>query len=197
MVFPLHVFEPRYRAMIKHCLDNQVPVAICHTEKVLHHTEPSEVLEEALNTNQDTYKPKSVFSAGPCELYETLDDGRLLINVYVSRRYRLNEITQTLPFNIAQCDELHDEPLNEEELSELDQLKDKVMHRLIALSSNEQDVLEILESEAWQTMPASEFSFAVFGLIQVDPEVQQSLLETTNPIQRLDTMLSILNDIKP
>ncbi|MCL1488194.1 MAG: LON peptidase substrate-binding domain-containing protein [Marinobacter sp.] len=34
-VFPLHVFEPRYRAMIQHCLETDTLLAICHTEKTV------------------------------------------------------------------------------------------------------------------------------------------------------------------
>ena len=33
-VFPLHVFEPRYREMIQRCLDENKLVAICHPSSV-------------------------------------------------------------------------------------------------------------------------------------------------------------------
>jgi Lon protease-like protein len=193
MIFPLHVFEPRYRAMIKHCLDHKLPVAICHTEKILHHTEHHEDLKEALSSNQDTYKPKTIFSAGQCELYETLEDGRMLINVHVDKRYKLNNLIQTLPFNIADCQELIDQPISDVELQKLEQLKDKVMHRLLALSSEEKDVQDMLRSPKWEDMGAQEFSFAIFGLIQMEPDVQQSALEEIQATERLQLMLNILN----
>lgn len=179
--------------MIKHCLEHKMPVAICHTEKILHHSEHHEDLEEALSSNQDTYKPKSVFSAGQCELYETLEDGRMLINVHVDKRYKLKNLIQTLPFNIAECDELKDEVLSEKDFQELEQLKDKVMHRLLALASDEPDVQEVLNSQGWKDMTPLEFSFAVFGLIRLDPNDQQAILEQTQAIQRLKIMLDVLN----
>lgn len=192
MIFPLHVFEPRYRTMIKHCLDNNMPVAICHTEKILHHSEHHADLNEALNSNQDTYKPKSVFSAGFCELYETLEDGRMLVNVHVDTRYKLDQIIQTLPFNIANCHELKDDSEAGSD-SELLELKDKVMHRLLALSSDEEDVLELLQSHEWTTMDPVKFSFAIFGLIRLDANIQQLILEQTQATQRLQMMLDALN----
>ena len=191
MIFPLHVFEPRYRTMIKHCMEHHMPVAICHTEKTLHHSGPHEHLTEALNSNQDTYKPKSVFGAGLCELYETLEDGRMLINVHVDTRYRLRQIQQTLPFNIAECEELKDDPSQDDQ--QLAELKDKVMHRLLALSADEQDVQDILHSQAWEEMEPLKFSFAVFGLIRLEPDIQQAILEQTQAAQRLQLMLNVLN----
>lgn len=192
MIFPLHVFEPRYRTMIKHCLEQNMPVAICHTEKILHHSEHHSDPNEALNSNQDTYKPKSVFGAGLCELYETLEDGRMLINVHVDKRYKLDQISQTLPFNIAECHELKDDPIAEDE-SLLMELKDKIMHRLLAMSADEEDVQELLLSNTWETMSPMKFSFAIFGLIRLEPEMQQLILEQTQATRRLQLMLDALN----
>jgi Lon protease-like protein len=44
-------------------------------------------------------------------------------------------------------------------------------------------------------MPAEKFSFAVTGLLGLDPELKQDLLEMTNPQQRLGTVLELLNGI--
>lgn len=192
-VFPLHVFEPRYRSMIKDCLENNIPVAVCDTEKVLHQIEPMTDLRKSLHSNQSTYKPKSIFSAGQCELHRTLKDGRLFINVHASKRYQLKEIVQTLPYNIAKCEELPDEPLDDNQQQDLEQLKDKVMHRLLALSANDEDVQKVLHSEEWESMSPESFSFAVFGLVEMPPDIQQNLLENTQPVDRLDTLLNLLN----
>ena len=60
---PLHVFEPRYRQMVRHCLDEERLMGVCHVEKVVHRKEREQPLEEALSSNQATYKPLRVFSA--------------------------------------------------------------------------------------------------------------------------------------
>ena len=66
--FPLHVFEPRYRQMVRHCVDKEMLLGVCHTEKILHANDREQTLEEALNRNQATYKPHGIFSAGPVSI---------------------------------------------------------------------------------------------------------------------------------
>lgn len=193
MVFPLHVFEPRYRSMIQHCLDTGMEVAVCHVEKVLHEGEHHQDLEDALQSNQDTYKPKSVFTAGRCELFQTLDDGRLLVNIHTTQRYQLTHIVQTLPFNIAQCEPLEDLPVIDTEHTLLLEYQDKIMHRLLALSAHEPEVHDTLKSDHWQNMDATEFCWQVFCLIGLEPDVQQDILEDRQPVSRLKKLLDILN----
>src|SRR5210317_1249926 len=88
---PLHVFEPRYRQMVRHCIDENMLMGVCHTEKVLHRNQREQTIEEALNSNQATYKPLGIFSAGPVQLLEELDDGRMLIQVDNALRLQLVE----------------------------------------------------------------------------------------------------------
>ena len=192
-VFPLHVFEPRYRTMVKQCLDSNMPIAICHTKKVLHEVKPPPTQEEALQSNQTTYKPFSVFSAGLCEHVSTTNDGRLLVNVYVDRRLILLEEIQTLPFSIGLCDPYLDFILSPEEIAESELLKDKILHRLIAFSANDPQALQRLESEYWQSMPASAFSFEVFSIIRFDGDIQQAILEDRSALSRLQNILNVLN----
>ena len=87
----LHVFEPRYRQMVRHCIDQNLLMGVCHTEKVLHRKDREQTIEEALNSNQTTYKPQGIFSAGAVELLEELEDGRMLIQVDNTIRLKLGE----------------------------------------------------------------------------------------------------------
>jgi Lon protease-like protein len=103
---PLHVFEPRYRKMVQHCLDHQLLMGVCHTEKVLHAPDTTKNLKQALHSNQSTYKPCDIFSAGPVTLLEELEDGRMVIEVNINIRLKLEHEVQTLPFNIWACEEL-------------------------------------------------------------------------------------------
>jgi hypothetical protein len=192
---PLHVFEPRYRQMVRHCIDNQMLMGICHTQKVVHAGSQQQTLQEALNSNQATYKPCTIFSAGPVELLEELEDGRMLIQVDTNIRLQLVDEIQTLPFSIWNCAELPDQPGSDKELLELDLSKEKVLHRLLKLTHSSDKMQDLLNGDYWQTMPAEKFSFAVTGLLGLDPELKQDLLEMTNPQQRLGTVLELLNGI--
>ena len=77
----LHVFEPRYRQMVSYCIEHDLPIGVCHVEKVLHKSKPEQTLVEALNSNQATYKPVPILTAGDVDIIETLADGRLLIEI--------------------------------------------------------------------------------------------------------------------
>ena len=191
----LHVFEPRYRQMVRHCIDNSLLLGVCHTEKVLHTNAKPQTTEEALSSNQSTYKPCAVFSAGPVELVEELEDGRMLINVDHNIRLQLGAEIQTLPFSIWECSELYDKPLDDGEMSELELGKEKVLHRLLTLTHDLEAVQQVLHDDFWQSMPALQFSFAVTGLLGTDPDVKQQMLEMTDPQQRLTSVLALLNSV--
>ena len=52
-----------------------MPMGICHTTGVVHAVDNQQTKEEALNSNQATYKPCDIFSAGPVDLLQEFDDG--------------------------------------------------------------------------------------------------------------------------
>ena len=90
--FPLHVFEPRYRDMVNYCVEHNVPMAITHIESVVKHAKSNQTVAEAMQSNQATYKPYTIFSAGQVELIDTLEDGRMMIEVHLTDRlYALSE----------------------------------------------------------------------------------------------------------
>jgi Lon protease-like protein len=194
---PLHVFEPRYRQMVRHCMDQNLLMGVCHTEKVVHQREREQTVEEALNSNQATYKPRGIFSAGPVQLLRELDDGRMLVQVDNEVRLQLGEEKQTLPFSIWACEALLDEALDEAGELALKQSQAKILKRLLAITHDNEQAQETLNNDHWQAMPAHEFSFAAAGLLEMTPETSQMLLEMTNAQMRLDTVLGMINAISP
>ncbi len=193
---PLHVFEPRYRKMVKYCIDNNVMLGVCHTEKVVHANTRDQTQQEALNSNQSTYKPCAVFSAGAVELLEEMDDGRMAIMVNFEIRLRLKQEQQTLPFNIWSCEPYEDDQLGDDQLGLLRQSHEKIMQRLLSISDGNDEVQKMLSDDNWQKMSPVEFSFLVNGLIGMPAEIKQDLLEMRQPQQRLDTILEMVNSIQ-
>ncbi|MBL4868119.1 MAG: LON peptidase substrate-binding domain-containing protein [Pseudomonadales bacterium] len=192
--FPLHVFEPRYRAMVKHCIDNRMLMGVCHTQKVVREAKSGQSREEALRSNQATYKPYQVFSAGPCELVRTLADGRMAIIVHLEKRYQLVEEVQTLPFSVYQCDEFLDEEYSEDQKHQAELIRDKIITRLNALTHDIPELQKELAKESWRNKEAYDFSFELFGLLRMPPDVLQNILEMRTTDQRLDAMLRIMNN---
>jgi len=193
----LHVFEPRYRKMVKYCIDHNMMMGVCHTEKVVHAKTQNQTQEEVLSSNQSTYKPCAVFSAGKVELLEEMDDGRMVILVNFETRLKLQKERQTLPFNIWTCKPYEDEPLEDEYLvGSLKQTHEKIMQRLMTISYGNDEVQKMLAKEHWQNMSSIEFSFLVNGLIAMPTEIKQDLLEMRRPQERLDAILKMVNSIK-
>ena len=192
---PLHVFEPRYRKMVRHCLEHQLLMGVCHTEKVLHASDNQQSLETALHTNQATYKPCDIFSAGPVTLVEELEDGRMVIEVDTNIRLRLHSEVQTLPFNIWICEEWPDQPLTEQSKLILEQSQQKILQRLVVMTHGNAEFQEVLKGDYWQQKAADEFSFCVMGMLGMDADLQQELLEMTSPTARLEQILTILNSL--
>ncbi|GGY35107.1 ATP-dependent protease [Bacterioplanes sanyensis] len=192
-VFPLHVFEPRYRRMIAHCLETQTPVAICHTKALLSEGKAHDSVAQALNSDQATYRPYDVVSAGQCELIERTDDGRMYLNVHIEQRYRIVRECQLLPYQVYEAEVFNDISPTDTEMQENQQLKEKIMHRLAALAADMEGVQQLLTSPEWQHKDASAFSFELFGLVRFDAELLQHILEMPSAHQRLQTTLELLN----
>lgn len=192
-VVPLHVFEPRYRKMIQHCIDHEMLLGIAHTERVISEPQPKDNLKDALSSNAATYKPYSVFTAGVCSVNETLDDGRLLIEVTMTGRYRTIDKIQTLPFEIHRCEAYQDNPLTADSEQKAAQLKQKILHRLTALLADDNELQELLNSPVITESSVTNFSFEIFQLIRLAPSDLQKALEARNPSERLAIILDRLN----
>jgi Lon protease-like protein len=195
-VFPLHVFEPRYRKMIHYCLENNHLLGICHTQKVVKNAKDNQTIEEALQSNQATYKPFEIFSAGECELLNTLEDGRMYLKVHMKARYKTIKELQTLPFSIYACEIYPDESLGIYALNKLGQLKEKILNRLQVMANHNTDVQALLSSPKWMEKDPVDFSFEIFGLLNFGAEGQQKVLEMTSPQMRLQYLLDLLNGVR-
>ena len=191
----LHVFEPRYRQMVSYCIEHDLPIGVCHVEKVLHKSKPEQTLVEALNSNQATYKPVPILTAGDVDIIETLADGRLLIEINLNQRFQLVEQVQTLPFFIYTADRYDDITLISEQIEKAEIAKHKVLKRLQALASEVPELSQLLASPEWQTKTPEQLSYQLFQFIQIDSDVMQAILEEKTAEQRLILLLEVLNKI--
>lgn len=178
--------------MVHHCIDNQLPIGVCHTEKRLSEGRKKDTLEEALNSNQDTYKPHRVFSAGDCELVKTLDDGRLLINVFSTERYQAIEEIQTLPFLIYACEPLPDELPDEEAMQMAGKLQTVIIDRLKLLLAGRDQAEKTLDLLEWEEKDPVLFGYELMSILDIDADMQQSVLEMISVVDRLETIRQIL-----
>jgi len=100
-VLPLHVFETRYRAMVKDALaaDGTIAVALL---------QPGWDRRYAGNPE---YFP--VATAGRMEEIETTPDGRYYFKLAGSVRVRLGEVVRDAPYRLVRAEEIPERPVDE------------------------------------------------------------------------------------
>lgn len=188
-VIPLHVFEPRYRQLVQDCLENDRMLGVCHTRKTIRDAPKNQSAAEKLSSNQATYQPQEVFSAGACKLIETTPDGRLLAEIHVEQRLIIKQEMQTLPYKIVLCEALEDETDSEQEESE--KLMQQIIDTLVPIVAKQStDVAEGLRANE---MDPTTFSFQIFQFLRFDPDLMQSILETRSTYKRLKMIWQIID----
>lgn len=190
---PLHVFEPRYRQLVNDCVKESRMVGISHVVKTIHDPGRKRTPEQALRSNQATYQPQRIFSAGHCEILETTPDGRLLAKVDVVERLVLLDEIQSLPYRIVTCQRVPDNEVGDS-TSDLEALQTRIHNRLIELIRGEsQELAETLSLPSWRTLSPADYSFKVFQFFRLDPDVMQSILEERDPAARLKAIWMVLS----
>lgn len=191
-IVPLHVFEPRYRQLIHDCVENRRMVGVCHTVKAIHQPSKAQTLEQALSSNQTTYKPQEIFSAGDCEIIETTSDGRIIASIAMRERLMLIDEVQSLPYRIVSCESLPDD---QDKLdSDAEQaLQASINGRLIELiGARDAELAREFQDPQWLALDPAAFSFRVFQYLKFDADVMQEILEMRSAHARLELVWSIL-----
>jgi len=189
-VVPLHVFEPRYRQMINDCVRDKRMIGVCHTRKTIREAKPNQTASEAMNSNQATYLPQEIFSAGYCEVIETMEDGRIMAEIRIEHRLQIVREIQSLPYRIVASESLHD-------IIETDQPVDAIEQRnqelqilinaklLVMIGSENPEFAALISGAEWQSMTPEVFSFTLFQTLRFDPDFMQSILESRSTQERL------------
>jgi Lon protease-like protein len=187
---PLHVFEPRYRKMIHDCVAEKIRIAVTHTQKVIAESKvsPDAPLSERLNSNQKTYLPYPIFSAGFARIVETLPDGRMLVEIEMDQRYELVEELQSVPYKIVRCRSFEDEV--EPPTTHVRQQLDKILVALAAESDAE--LLQHLKSDQWLSQSDFRYSFMIYRIVKLEPDYLQKVLELKRASERITFLSDLL-----
>ena len=194
----LHVFEPRYRAMVRHCLDHNLMLAVAHTKKAINH-EPAKIkpsnesLADAMDSNQTSYEPHEIFSAGPLELLEETKDGRMYINITFIDRLQWLETQQEVPFKVVLCERLSDATDVDPATSEL--LAERINEMLLHISKSHSPKLhELMNKPEWANMTPTDFSYQLFTYFKFNADFMQTALEQPSTEARLSLIWQGLNE---
>ena len=160
---PLHIFEERYKQMVNECLEDE--------------TEFGMVLADESGTREIGCTARIV------ELVERYEDGRLVILVEGSRRFRLNNIMTGKPYYVGEVEYLEDE--TEEDVVALAEECIKLLERVVEAATEGSVGIEI-------EPPYRNLSFAIAGRIEFDLETRQQILELPTERERLEKVRELL-----
>lgn len=164
---PLHIFEDRYKQMVDECLEGE--------------SEFGMVLADDSGTREVGCTARIV------ELVERYDDGRMLILVEGSRRFKLNNVLTGKPYYVGEVDYLQeDEP--GEEITGLAEECVVLLERVVEAATEGSVDIEI---EA----PYRNLSFAIAGRIEFDLETRQQILELATEKERLEKVKGLLSQV--
>jgi Lon protease-like protein len=175
MLLPLHIFEPRYREMIKHCLDGDRTFGVC-----------------LIASGPEVGGDANPFPVGTtCEIrtVEPLEDGRMHLVTFGVERFRIRKLIREQAYLEAEVESVPDE-----EPPELGDLPDAVRE------ATEQYVRRALaaQGEANQEFDLPEDPVALSHLIgfvvPAEPRIRQELLETS-VAERLRRGLELLREV--
>ena len=173
---PLHIFEERYRLMMRHCLDGDRRFGVVLISS------GSEVGEPAV--------PEAVGTIGKIDQARTLDDGRMVIGVEGEQRFRIVEIVEQLPYIIAEVIPLEDDGasvVDESLVADVRQVAKEHMQMLIALRG------EWVQPPGLPTDPV-QLRYSVGSQLQREVIGKQGVLEADDISNALQLALRLLNE---
>ena len=173
---PLHIFEERYRLMMRHCLDGDRRFGVVLISS------GSEVGEPAV--------PEAVGTIAKIDEVRSLDDGRLLIGVVGERRYRVLQIVERLPYITAEVLPLEDDSatvVDESLVADVRQAAKEHMQMLIALRG------ERIQPPGLPTDPV-QLRYSVGFQLQGEVIGKQGILEMDDTASALRLALRLLNE---
>ena len=160
---PLHIFEERYKQMVNECLEQE--------------SEFGMVLADESGTRQVGCTARIV------ELVERYEDGRMLILVEGSRRFRLNNVLTGRPYYVGEIDFFEEE--EEEDVGTLAEECIALLERVVEAATEGSVGIEI-------EPPYRNLSFAIAGRVEFEPDTRQQILELTSERERLEKVKELL-----
>ena len=162
---PLHIFEDRYKQMVNECLNAK--------------TEFGMIFADDSGTRQVGCTARIV------ELVERYDDGRLVILVEGSQRFKLNNVLSGKPYYVGDIEYLEDGP--QEDVSALAEECVALLERVVAAATEGSVDIEI-------EPPYLNLSFVIAGRIEFDLETRQQILELATERERLIKVKELLTE---
>jgi uncharacterized protein len=179
-LMPLHIFEPRYRLLIRRCLERQRPFGI--------------VLIRDGPEVGDGAKPYDVGTEAKIVAQSPLPDGRSYIVTRGERRFAVESvIADAEPYLMGQVRYL-DEPEGDCAVDRAGVAREALGAYLLAVVAVTEDARgERALADDLRNAPPRDLAYRIAGSLAVDAPQQQALLELETAAARLEEETRILN----
>ncbi len=164
----IHIFETRYREMVKMCLDSNSSFVI-----------------SLIASGREVGEPATAYAVGTlAEIvqYEHMPDGRYHLLCHGVQRVRVGSPVMGQPYARATVEKF----MNVPEIENLDDLMQRLRSRLATLVTAMRVESSVSQDEE------IDLSFEVASNMQIDLNEKQLLLEMPSAYQRLGTLLTIV-----
>jgi Lon protease-like protein len=173
---PLHIFEERYKLMINGCIDRAEAFGL-----VL-------LRSGATAETEDTIHRVGI--AARITDVERLEDGRMNIMCEGESRFRIARFTQQTPFWKGTV-QFFEEETPRESLESLYEEVARLYRKVAALGS---ELSESPQTELILPESATDLSYMVAYVLDIDSEEKQKMLEMKSTSERLQTLLVHLTE---
>lgn len=171
----LHIFEERYRSMIRECVDLDRPFGI--------------VLIRSGNVVGGPADPYMVGTAVRIVQVYTYEDGRLDIQVQGERRFRIRKLDESRPYLVGYV-----EPVIELEIEESPQAENVIAKARDDFQVFVENLFSRQDFRVQVRYPNDPvaLSFTIANLLTMENIEKQRLLELTDTVERLQGLTPIL-----
>ena len=165
VIFPgtplaLHIFEERYRAMVRNCLSELGPFIVS-------------LIRSGEEANSGPAEPNRIACTASIKQMEPLPDGRMNITVVGGKRVELIQLHFDQPYLTATAREL---PLQENTADNLESLDGKLRSSIMRYSKLLAQVMEVRISPADIPADTTEMAYLAAYIVQIPMIEKQQLL---------------------
>lgn len=182
---PLHIFEPRYRLMIRRTME--IGTRQFGMTCKITHKEPYSEFGTMLEIRD----------------IHVLRDGRSVIDTRGRRRFRVLERRVRDGYNVASVEFLKDAPVPSDQLAELIQVHNETMDKtrewfnsmteeMRRRFENHYGDMPSLENEYWELANGPSWHWWTIAILPLDPQAQVQVLSQTSLKKRLETIQRII-----
>jgi uncharacterized protein len=176
MMLPLHIFEPRYRLMIRRCVSEKIAFGVV-----------------LISRGQEVGPGAEFFNVGTTARITRVqrgDDGRLYIASIGEQRFRILQTFANEPYLQGQVEVIPEQPGDNQAL---DRLTERALTRLARYLQIITGSTELGESLREKDLAPQRLSYTIGTLLQVDRGEKQAILEIPTTTQRLEHEIAMLD----